>query len=239
MKIKAIINGMMFLFLNIFNTGVNAADDWAQFAKYKEDNEILKSRQPSEIPLVIFMGNSITEGWVEQDPNFFSENNLVGRGISGQTTYQMLIRFREDVINLHPEIVVINAGTNDIAENNHNYDEGITFGNIVSMVELARANGISVILTSVLPTTKYPWRTSIQNVKEKVSSLNNKIQTYAENNGIPYVDYFAVMADQDSAIKSGLSHDGVHPTLEGYKVMEKIILPAITKMRNQQRRAKI
>lgn len=230
MKRNLVFKGLLLIFMSIWSGKILAGDDWAQFSRYKADNELLKSQQPYEKPIAVFIGNSITQGWVEFDPTFFEDNNFVGRGISGQTSYQMLTRFREDVINLKPEIVIINAGTNDIAENNHNYDEEITLGNIVSMVELAKANNIPVILTSVLPAKRFGWKPSIQGIEGKILSLNQRIQSYADQHAIPYADYYDVMHDDSMAMKEGLSYDGVHPTLEGYKVMEETILPEIIKL---------
>lgn len=211
---------MMSVSICVFAKG----DDWAQFDKYKLDNDsIIKGRRPK----VVFMGNSITEGWMKEDPEFFIANNFVGRGISGQTSYQMLVRFREDVINLKPEIVVINAGTNDIAENNHPYNENITFGNLISMVELAQANGIKVILTSILPTDKFYWNPSETEIPNKINSLNSRIKNYADERGLPYADYYSKMVGDGGALKKEYSTDGVHPVLLGYKVMEQVIEPVI------------
>ena len=124
--------------------------DWGNFGRYAEDNKEVKAAPASERK-VVFMGNSITEGWAHQHPDFFRKNGFVGRGISGQPSFQYLVRFRSDVVNLQPEVVVINAGTNDVAENTQTYNEDLTMDNIMSMVELAQANGIKVILTSTLP----------------------------------------------------------------------------------------
>ncbi|MCH5224650.1 MAG: SGNH/GDSL hydrolase family protein [Muribaculaceae bacterium] len=204
------------------------ADDWAQFGKYAMENDSIKSLPEDMRPKVVFMGNSITEGWVKEDPDFFKSNNFLGRGISGQTTYQMLDRFREDVINLKPEIVVITAGTNDVAENNHNYNEAITVGNIISMAELARINNIKVVLTSVPPTDHFYWNPQMKGIPEKLISLNEKIRLYSESENLPFADYFSSMSNEDYGMKEGLSIDGVHPSLEGYKIMEGIILPILT-----------
>ena len=204
-----------------------ANDDWAQLDIYAEANLQIMSQPDSLHNRVVLIGNSITEGWAKADPEFFSKNNFVGRGISGQTTYQMLLRFREDVIDLIPEIVVINGGINDIAENNYSYDEDRTFGNLVSMAQLAEANGINVIMTSVLPADKIPWRKSISNVPGKVKSLNDRIREYADDKGFPYIDYYALMVSEGGALNPEYTKDGVHPTLEGYKTMEHIALPVI------------
>lgn len=221
MKMKKIFG----LFLSIFMAGnCFAGDDWGQFAKYESANDsLVNTLKPGEIK-AIFIGNSITEGWARIHPDFFKSNDFLGRGISGQTSYQMLLRFRDDVINLHPEFVIINAGTNDIAENNHNYKEERTFGNIVSMAELADANGIKVILSSVLPAQRFHWRESIKNAPEKIESLNKRIREYAEKKGYGYIDYHSAMKNETGGTKAELTRDGVHPNASGYDVMESIVL---------------
>ena len=179
---------------------------------------------------VVFMGNSITEGWVRTHPDFFKTNGYIGRGISGQTSYQFLLRFREDVINLSPALVVINAGTNDVAENTQAYNEDYTFGNIISMVELAKANKIKVILTSVLPAAAFKWRMEIKDAPQKIKSLNDRIEAYAKANKIPYVDYYqALVVNENQALNPQYTKDGVHPNSEGYDIMEPLIKKAIDK----------
>lgn len=191
----------------------------------------------SELPLpqkgdkrVVFIGNSITEGWVNIHPDFFTSNNYIGRGIGGQTSPQLLSRFRQDVINLHPKAVVINVGTNDIAENTGDYDPQFTFDNIKSMADMAKANGIKVILSSVLPVGEYPWRKEIQNVPDKIAALNKNIEEYAKANKFAYIDYFAVMHDDNRALINTYGTDGVHPNALGYDVMEKAAKPVIDKV---------
>lgn len=204
----------------------SAQQDWAQFEKYEKQNATLLA-QPADSQRVVFLGNSITQNWYEHRPAFFHDNNYTGRGISGQTSYQFLVRFRDDVINLHPRLVVINAGTNDIAQNNHRYVEDRTFGNIVSMCQLAQAEGIEVILTSVLPCGGFPWNRNIQDVPGKIRSLNARIKAYAEANGLTYVDYWTPMAQPNGAMKTPYTYDGCHPTKAGYAVMEPLIKAAI------------
>lgn len=207
--------------------------DWGQFSRFEKENAVIKEDSLNLTPKVVFLGNSITEGWALQDPDFFKDNNFLGRGISGQTTYQMLVRFREDVIKLYPQIVVINGGTNDVAENNHPYNPQRTLGNIKSMAELAQANGIEVILTSVLPSSGFFWRKTISNVPEKITALNKMIKDYAEEKGFIFVDYYPEMVSSGGALNPSYSKDGVHPNLEGYKVMEKIVLAAINSKREK------
>ena len=197
-------------------SGINLhADDWAQFGKYENQNAAVTTA-----PKAVFIGSSIIEGWMEQHPEFFTDNNFLSRGISGQTTYQMLLRFRDDVINLKPEVVVIYGGTNDIAENNHTYNEDRTMGNLMSMTELAMAHGIKVVLSSVLPAGSYYWKESIENVPMKIKSLNERIKTYAARNGIPYIDYYTGLADENGAMKTIYTEDGVHPNSAGYDIMQ-------------------
>lgn len=172
------------------------------------------------------MGDSITDFWINNDSSLFSGKPYFDRGISGQTTGQMLVRFREDVVNLQPSVVVILAGINDIAENNGPSKLEDVFGNIVSMAELAKANHIKVVLSSILPAFSFPWRPSIDPVS-KVKALNEMIKDYADKNNIVYLDYFTAMADARSGLPANLSKDGVHPNLEGYKVMEPLAEKAI------------
>lgn len=200
----------------------------ANIKRYEEANQQVPAKQKKE-KRVVFIGNSITEGWYRAHPDWFKENNYLGRGISGQTSPQMLLRFQADVIDMKPNVVVINAGTNDIAENTGKYHPSFTLGNIKSMAEIARANGIKVILTSVLPHDRFGWRPSIENVTQKVEELNAAIKAYAAENKIPYVDYNAEMRDEKGAMKADLSKDGVHPYPDAYLVMEALVKPVIDK----------
>lgn len=204
-------------------------EDWANLKRYAEANVQLGQEKNSG-KRVVFMGNSITAGWVSTHPDFFRTNGYIGRGIGGQTSYQFLVRFREDVIRLKPAVVVINAGTNDVAENTGPYNEEYTFGNIVSMVELAKANHIKVILTSVLPAAYFKWRPEVPNVPAKIEALNARLKAYAAENKITYVDYYSQMVHgEDKALNPAYTKDGVHPTAEGYDVMEALIKKAIDK----------
>lgn len=196
-------------------------NDWANLARYAEENKALLPLKSNE-KRVVFMGNSITEGWKNADSAFFAGRPYFDRGISGQTTPQMLIRFRPDVIDLKPAVVVILAGINDIAMNTGPMTLEQTFGNIVSMVELAKANKIKVVLCSVLPAERFSWRPGIQPA-QKVVALNNMLKSYALEKGVVYVDYFSAMADKNNGLPTTLSQDGVHPTLAGYKLMEPLV----------------
>lgn len=197
--------------------------DWADFGRYEAANKEVKN------PKVVFIGNSITDGWPDADPEFFTKNNYVGRGISGQVSAQMLMRFRPDVINLKPKAVVILAGTNDIALNDYAVSLEKTLGNIISMVELAQANNIKVILCSTMPASSFSWRPEVKPA-ETIRELNRKVKAYAKANKIVYVDYHSAMCDQEGGLPKIYSEDGVHPNLEGYKVMEKLVQKAIRKV---------
>ena len=198
--------------------------DWPNLQKYQDENSKLPPPAANETR-VVFMGNSITENWRAMDSSFFT-NGYIGRGISGQTTPQMLVRFREDVINLKPAVVVILAGINDIAENTGPSKLENVFGNIESMSQLARAANIKVVISSVLPANHFPWRPSIIPT-EKVIQLNQMLKDYADKNNIVYLDYYSAMVDNEKGLPAALSGDGVHPTLAGYKVMEPLAVKAI------------
>lgn len=198
-------------------------NDWAQFSRYAEANKTVKT--PTR---VVFMGNSITDGWWGADSLFFKNNRLIGRGIGGQTTAQMLVRFRADVINLQPKAVVILAGTNDIAQNNGYIAPENILGNIISMAELAKANNIDVVLCSILPAYEYGWRKGLEPA-DKIIALNKMIKAYADQNNLTYVDYHSALKDERNGLPEKYSKDGVHPTMEGYKIMESMILKALEK----------
>lgn len=204
------------------------ADDWANIGRYIEANKQIIARKDKNDHLVVFLGNSITDGWPGADNAFFTDNNFAGRGISGQTTYQFLVRFYSDVVELQPEAVVINGGINDIAENNYEYDETRTFNNIKAMAEIAEANGIKVILTSLLPSDRLGWRPLKMDVASKVISLNARLKALAKEKGYAYVDYFTSMENGTThGMRPEYSNDGVHPTEAGYKKMEETVLPVI------------
>ncbi|MBO5886558.1 MAG: lipase [Bacteroidaceae bacterium] len=207
--------------------------EFGNWKRYAKANKELGAPAKGE-KRVVLMGNSITDGWPHTRPDFFKNNNLIGRGIGGQTSYQFLLRFREDVINLQPKVVVINYGTNDIAENTGPYDEDLTYGNVLSMVELARYHKCKVILTSCLPAGGFSWRPAITDGMDKIRSLNARVKAYAEANKIPYVDYFNAMLNEDgTAMNPELANDnpGVHPNAAGYAIMESLLLPVIKKLR--------
>ncbi len=215
-----------FLFMDQILQAQN--NDWAFLSKYKEENLKLGLPKPDE-KRVVFMGNSITEEWKRLDPDFFDENGYINRGISGQTTPQMLIRFRPDVVNLKPKIVVILAGANDIAGNTGPSTLEMIADNIKSMVEIAEANNIKVILCSVLPAFDYPWNPGLHPA-QKITELNKWIKNYAATNNISYVDYFTAMADERNGLPKEYSEDGVHPNLTGYQIMKPLVEKAIKEL---------
>ena len=201
------------------------AQDWPNFKEFKEANALLPQVSQNE-KRVVFMGNSITIGWLQTNPNFFEGKPYVNRGISGQTTPQMLVRFRADVIDIQAAAVVILAGTNDIAGNTGPSTLKMILDNIKSMTEIAKANGLKVILCSVLPAFDYSWRPGLEpNIK--IPKLNAMIKDYAENNQVYYLDYFSALDDGNNGMLPALTTDGVHLTLEGYKVMEPMVEKAI------------
>lgn len=217
----------MFLLVSSLCLG-QTLNEMVNLEKYARQNQVLLMSNNSA-NRVVFIGNSITEGWVNMDSAFFASNNYVGRGISGQTSSQLLMRFRQDVIELKPAAVVINIGTNDIAENSGTYNSKFTLDNIKSMAELANANGIRVILSSILPVGEYPWRREIKNVPKLIDELNAEIEKYANEKGFAYADYNTAMRDSIGAMRENLAYDGVHPKIEGFKIMENIIIRVIDK----------
>ena len=233
LSILIIIDGMkriltvFIMFWNLLFGHAAQPADWANKERYAQENAMLRAAGEDSLRVVL-MGNSITEFWVELHPGFFPAHHLVGRGIGGQVSSQMLARFRQDVLALNPRIVVINGGTNDIAENNGPYDEDITMDNITSMAELATNCGITVVLTSVLPCNHFLWNPSATRVKEKIQSLNARISGLAEAMSLPYVNYYPLMVyDESGAINPVYSDDGVHPTPAGYQVMERLLLECL------------
>lgn len=215
-------------FLSIVMGGKVQAQDWPNLNKYQKQNAQLKPLQPGE-NRIVFMGDSITEFWSVINPEYFAGKPYVNRGISGQTTPQMLVRFRADVIALKPAVVVILAGINDIASNTGPATLDMIANNIFSMAELAKANHIKVILCSVLPAYDFSWKPN-QNPADKVVAINEMIQNYAEANEILYLDYFSAMADERKGLPALYSNDEVHPNKTGYQVMAPLAEKAIAKV---------
>lgn len=177
---------------------------------------------PVDSVRIVFMGNSITEGWLKTDSAFFRGKAWYNKGISGHTTIQMLARFQEDVIRLQPSVVVILAGTNDIAGNLGYVSNDAIADNIISMCELAQHHNIRVVLCSVLPVYKYPWKPEVDAVT-RVAGLNGRLREYATLQNITYVDFYSAMSDEMKGLKKELTYDGLHCTLAGYKVMEPLV----------------
>lgn len=225
-KIRLILS----VLLTFFFWGLSHAQDWAYLKRFQKENSELMTSKPDE-RRIVFMGNSITEGWLNIRPQFFTGKPYINRGISGQTTPQMLLRFRQDVINLKPSAVVILAGINDIAGNTGSSTIEMILDNIISMAELARANDIKAILCSVLPAFDFPWRQGLKPAK-KVVKLNALLKSYANKHDIIYVDYFTAMVNESNGLKKDLGSDGVHPNSAGYLIMEPLLEKAIALIQN-------
>lgn len=218
MSMKHILFSIAVIFAALPLSAQNA--DWARFGTYAEANSSVTVKLKA-----VLLGDSITEGWARQDPDFFTKNNFLGRGISGQTTSQILVRMRPDVVNLHPKYVVILCGINDIALNDgHAVDVEAAVGSIKSMCDIARANKIKPILCSLLPSYKFHWRPSVTDCYEKVLQFNELLKSYAKEQHLKYVDYFTLLSGEDGKIRPEYSKDTVHPTLEGFKAMEGYLL---------------
>jgi lysophospholipase L1-like esterase len=201
------------------------ANDWPNLTRYREANRSLPAAAANE-PRVVFMGDSITELWDRDSGRFFASKGYIGRGIGGQTTPQMLIRFQQDVVALKPKVVVINAGTNDIAGNTGPSSLEMIEDNLKSMAQIAGANGIQVVLASVTPAYDYPWKRGLEPA-EKVVALNSWIKDFCTRTGCVYADYFTPMSDDKHGMREGLSRDGIHPTPAGYAIMAPIAERAI------------
>jgi lysophospholipase L1-like esterase len=216
----------------VFSAAVAAAPadgDWAQMGRFKAANQgLTQSAQwvSESRARVVFMGDSITEGWIQADPAFFSGAPYVNRGISGQTTSQMLVRFRQDVIELRPRAVVILAGTNDIAGNTGPITEATIAGHIASMAELAMAHGIRVVLLSVLPADRYSWVPGAQPA-QRIVALNRLLQAWAQSRSVAWVDLHTLMATPGMGLRKEFGEDGVHPNAAGYAVMRPAVERAL------------
>ncbi len=208
------------------------AQDWPNLERYQSDN--MKVKKSIVDDRVVFMGNSITEGWIQTRPSFFEENPYINRGIGGQTTPQMLIRFRQDVIDLYPEVVVILAGTNDIAGNTGPSTLEMILDNLKGMAEIAEANGIKVVLCSVMPAFDYPWKPGMEpNIK--IPALNEMIKQYCIERDYTYLDYFSAMDDGKAGTREELTYDGVHLTEDGYKFIEPMVQEAIERAKENDK----
>ncbi len=204
------------------------AQDWPNLNKYQKANATLEKPEIGQ-KRIVFMGDSITEFWSTVNPKFFSGKPYINRGISGQTSPQMLLRFRADVIALNPTLVLLLAGINDIAGNTGPSTIEMITDNIFSMAELAKANDIKVILCSVLPAFDFYWNPGSYPA-EKIVTLNTIIQKYADANGILYLDYYSAMVDANKGMKAAYSNDGAHPNKTGYEIMNPLAEAAIAKI---------
>jgi len=219
------------LFIILLKPSFVYSQDWPELGKYSEDNKRYANLYDNE-DRVVFMGNSITQNWETILPEFFKGKSYINRGISGQTTPQMLIRFRPDVIDLKPKVVIILAGINDIAENTGPSSVKMISDNIISMAELAKVNGIDVIISSILPAKDISWRPRV-NPQSKISAVNKIIEQYAKENGIIYLDYYSSMVDKNNGLKTNYGSDSVHPNKKGYKIMSVLAEKAIFKILNK------
>jgi lysophospholipase L1-like esterase len=199
--------------------------DWANINHYKEANSKLGAPLDSE-KRVVFMGDSITENWEIINPEFFSENKFINRGIGGQTSPQMLIRFRSDVIELKPSLIIILAGTNDIAGNTGPTTIKMIANNIISMSELAISHGINVIISSVLPVYNYNW-SDVEEPNKKIVNLNKILSDYSTEKNLSYLDYYSSMVDSRPGLKKEYSDDEVHPNNAAYALMSDLALKVI------------
>ena len=202
-----------------------AAQNPAHVERYAADNAALEA--PTG-PRVVLFGDSITDGWPDQRPEFFTATGFIGRGIGGEETSHMVLRFSQDVIDIQASTVVILAGINDIAVNMGGpYREDVTYANILTMIDLAWQNGIRPVICGVLPSYHLRWRTEVTDCYEKVCSLNARLKAYCERHGVTYIDYGTVLAGPDGKVRDGLTNDTVHPNAAGYALMEKLLLETL------------
>lgn len=225
MKYKAITKYILiFLSLQMGLFQLAIAQDWPDLARYRAANGTVQEDTNADCP-AIFMGDSITDFWFGISPDFFKANRYLDRGINGQTSPQMLLRFRADVIKLNPKVVVILCGTNDIAGNTGPSTLEMIEDNIQSMAELATSNKIRVILCSVLPTSDFQNRPA-----EKIDSLNAWIKGFTVKHHLIYLDYYSFFVDEKKGMRSAYTDDGLHPNKAGYTLMENLAEPAIQKL---------
>ena len=223
--VRGLLTGAALAFVAAANAQAPQPTDWANLHRYAQENAALVRPAANE-NRVVFMGNSITEAWAKSFATQFPGKPYIGRGISGQTTPQMLIRFRQDVVALQPKVVVILAGTNDVAGNTGPSTLEMIEDNLASMTEIAQANQIRVVLASVLPVFDYPWRPGLTPAP-KIVELNKWISSYATSHDAVYLDFYAAMADARGGLPSELSRDGVHPNPAGYRIMAPLTEQAI------------
>ncbi|MBQ7773710.1 MAG: acylhydrolase [Bacteroidales bacterium] len=223
MRFLASLAVLLFMCPALIQAQAKEDKDWALYSRYSGANDTI-----TVAPKVVFMGNSITENWLKFHPEFFQKNVYAARGISGQTTYEMLARFHNDVVALGPQAVVILSGINDIARNSGYISLENIMGNIISMCDIARANGIVPILCSILPADRFSWRKDLKPAP-LVVEMNKLIKGYADTHGLQYVDFYTPLADENGALREGLSKDRCHPYPEVYTGMEEQVQDAIAK----------
>ena len=203
--------------------------DWPNLFQYQDENRLVGLPEKGK-QRVVFMGDSITEEWSNLYPGYFDTKGYINRGIGGQTTPQMLIRFKPDVIDLEPDIVVILAGTNDIAGNTGPSNVKMITDNIFSMTELARAHQIKVVLSSILPVFEYEWAKEIKDVPATIDSVNDELKKYVNDHGLVYLDYFSPMVDQRKGLNKDYTYDGVHPNQDGYILMSSLAQKVLSRL---------
>ena len=203
--------------------------DWPNLSRYQDENRSVGLPEKGK-QRVVFMGDSITEEWSNLYPDYFDTKGYINRGIGGQTTPQMLIRFKPDVIDLEPDIVVILAGTNDIAGNTGPSNVKMITDNIFSMAELARAHQIKVVLSSILPVFEYEWAKEIKDVPATIDSVNDELKKYVNDHGLVYLDYFSPMVDERKGLNKDYTYDGVHPNQDGYILMSSLAQKVLSRL---------
>ena len=207
----------------------NKSLDWPNLSRYQDENRSVGIPEKGK-ERVVFMGDSITEEWSNLYPDYFDTKGYINRGIGGQTTPQMLIRFKPDVIDLEPDIVVILAGTNDIAGNTGPSNVKMITDNIFSMAELARAHQIKVVLSSILPVFEYEWAKEIKDVPATIDSVNDELKKYVNDHGLVYLDYFSSMVDERKGLNKDYTYDGVHPNQDGYILMSSLAQKVLSRL---------
>ena len=207
----------------------NKSLDWPNLSRYQDENRSVGIPEKGK-QRVVFMGDSITEEWSNLYADYFDTEGYINRGIGGQTTPQMLIRFKPDVIDLEPDIVVILAGTNDIAGNTGPSNVKMITDNIFSMAELARAHQIKVVLSSILPVFEYEWAKEIKDVPATIDSVNDELKKYVNDHGLVYLDYFSSMVDERKGLNKDYTYDGVHPNQDGYILMSSLAEKVLSRL---------
>ena len=207
----------------------NKSLDWPNLSRYQDENRSVGLPEKGK-QRVVFMGDSITEEWSNLYADYFDTEGYINRGIGGQTTPQMLIRFKPDVIDLEPDIVVILAGTNDIAGNTGPSNVKMITDNIFSMAELARAHQIKVVLSSILPVFQYEWAKEIKDAPATIDSVNDELKKYVNDHGLVYLDYFSPMVDERKGLNKDYTYDGVHPNQDGYILMSSLAEKVLSRL---------